>query len=365
MRGALLAAVAAAAAASAPAFAGDGPRTAAPDGREYAVRTARPSRTSVSQVLVKTGELLAGAKVSLRPKISGRLAETRLVGGGEVEEGTSAKAGDVLARLDSREWRVKRDAAAAAAKAAKAAAGDAAREFARTEKLRASGAATERDFDVALAARDRSAAALEQAECDLAAAELDLGECLVRAPFDGVVSAKSRYPGAIVSPSDEIYEFVSVDPLRAVFDVPTTALSLVEPGKTRLSLSVDAYPGEEVGLVVADAFPVADPGTRTVRVKALLPNPDGRYRPGMFATASFALDERANVLVVPFEAVLRIESRRCVYKVEGGRAKLVDVETGLRRDDVLEIVSGLSDGDEIVVDGIHRLADGVPVRVVD
>ena len=99
--------------------------------------------------------------------------------------------------------------------------------------------------------------------------------------------------------------------------------------------------------------------------KALLPNPGGRFRPGMYATGAFALDERAGVLVVPFEAVLRIRDRRCVYKVEGGRAVLADVATGLRHDDGLEIVSGLSDGDEIVVDGLHRLADGVPVRVVE
>ena len=102
---------------------------------------------------------------------------------------------------------------------------------------------------------------------------------------------------------------------------------------------------------------------RTVR--ALLPNPDGRYRPGMYATGAFALDERADVLVVPFEAVLRIRDRRCVYKVAGGRAVLADVEAGLRHDDVVEIVSGLSEGDEIVVDGLHRLADGAAVRVVE
>ena len=85
----------------------------------------------------------------------------------------------------------------------------------------------------------------------------------------------------------------------------------------------------------------------------------------MFATGAFALDERADVLVVPFEAVLRIRDRRCVYKVQDGKAVLADVEAGLRHDDVVEIVSGLAEGDEIVVDGLHRLADGAAVRVVD
>ena len=71
------------------------------------------------------------------------------------------------------------------------------------------------------------------------------------------------------------------------------------------------------------------------------------------------------MLVVPFEAVLRIRDRRCVYKVQGGRAVLSDVAVGLRHDDVVEISAGLADGDEIVVDGLHRLSDGAAVRVVE
>lgn len=363
MKRATIAALIAAATAAFPADAAPSPDAGTE--RTFAVRTARPERATIANVLVKTGELAAPARVKLCAKVSGRLDETRLADGSDVTEGTRAARGDVLARIDAREWRVKRDAAAAAVAAARAESDSARREFARAEKLRQSGAATQQEFDAALSARDRAAAALAEAECDLAAAELDLSECEVRAPFDGVVESKSLHPGALVSPSGEIFGFVATDPLHALFDVPTTALPLLKPGETKVGVTVDAYPGETLPLVVADVFPTADAATRTVRAKAILPNPAGKYVPGMFATGSFALGERAGVLVVPFEAVLRIESRRCVYKVENGRAKLADVETGLRRDDVVEIVSGLADGDEIVVDGLHRLADGVPVRVVD
>ncbi|MBQ9725905.1 MAG: efflux RND transporter periplasmic adaptor subunit [Kiritimatiellae bacterium] len=334
-------------------------------GKVFAVRTARPQRRTIAQTLVKTGSLAAPARVALCAKVPGRLASTALDDGTAVEEGTRAEKGDALARLDDREYRIARDSAKAAAEAARALAEDAAREFARTERLRASGVATEQEFDVARFARDRTAASLAQAEGGLAKAELDLEECVVRAPFDGVVAAKRLHPGAMVSASSEIFEFVATDPLHALFEVPTTALPLLKPGETKVRVTVDAYPDEPEDLVVAEAYPAADPATRTVTAKALLPNPGGRFRPGMYATGAFALDERAGVLVVPFEAVLRIRDRRCVYKVEGGRAVLADVATGLRHDDGLEIVSGLSDGDEIVVDGLHRLADGVPVRVVE
>ena len=331
----------------------------------FAVRTARPERRTIAQTLVKTGSLAAPAEVSLCAKVPGRLVSTALDDGTPVEEGTRVRKGDAVARLDDREYRIARDSAKAAAEAARALAEDAASEFARTEKLRAAKVSTEQEFDIARFARDRTAAALAQAEGGLAKAELDLEECVVRAPMDGVVAAKRLHPGAMVSASSEIYTVVATDPLRALFEVPTTALPLLKPGETKVRVTVDAYPDAPADLVVEEAYPAADPATRTVTVRALLPNPDGKFRPGMYATGAFALDERADVLVVPFEAVLRIRDRRCVYKVAGGRAVLADVETGLRHDDVVEIVSGLSEGDEIVVDGLHRLADGAAVRVVE
>lgn len=334
-----------------------------PAEKVFAVRTARPERRTIAQTLVKTGSLAAPAEVALCAKVAGRLASTSLDDGTPVEEGTRVKAGDAVARLDDREYRITRDSAKAAAEAARAVAEDAAREFERTEKLRASNAVSEREYDVARFARNRTAASLAQSEGGLAAAELSLEECVVRAPMDGVVSAKKLHPGAMVSAASEIFEIVATDPLRALFEVPTTALPLLKPGETKVRVTVDAWPDDPVDLVVEEAYPAADPATRTVTVRALLPNPDGKFRPGMYVTGAFALDERANVLVVPFEAVLRIRDRHCVYKVVGGKAVLSDVTVGLRHDDVVEIVSGLSDGDEIVVDGLHRLADGAAVRV--
>ena len=71
------------------------------------------------------------------------------------------------------------------------------------------------------------------------------------------------------------------------------------------------------------------------------------------------------MLTVPFEAVLRIRDKNCVYRVKDGKVLLTDVAVGLRHDAVIEIASGLADDDEIVIDGLHRLADGAAVRVVN
>ena len=337
----------------------------APSERVFAVRTARPQVRTIARTLVKTGSLAAPASVSLCAKVPGRLLSTMGADGREIEEGTRVRKGDAVARLDEREYRIALAAAEAAAAAARAEAENAARSFARTEALFAKAVASEQERDAARAARDRTAAALAQAEAARAAAALDLEETVLRAPMDGVVAAKTLHPGAMVSASAEIFEVVATDPLRVLVDVPTTALPLLRPGETKLSATVDAYPGEAVPLLVSEVYPAADPATRSVPVRALLPNPDGRYRPGMFVSVAFALDEREGVLVVPFESVLRIGERRCVYRAVGGKAVLTTVEVGLRDDDVVEIVSGLSPEDVVVTDGLHRLSDGVAIRVFE
>ena len=333
--------------------------------RIFAVRTARPQRRTIAQTLVRTGSLAAPAEVALCAKVPGRLASVAGEDGRRIEEGVRVRAGEMVAKLDDREYRISRDAAAAAVAAARAEAESAAREFSRTERLRGSGVATEQEFDGALAARDRTAAALAQAESALAAAELNLEETVVRAPMDGVVSARRLDPGAMVTGASEILTVVATDPLHVLLDVPTTALPLVRPGETKLRATVDAYPDDPFDLVVGEIYPTADSDTRSVTLRALLPNPDGRCLPGMYVKGEIALDERPDVLVVPFEAVLRIVGRRCVYRVVDGRAALTDVRVGLRHDAVVEIAEGLSPDDEIVVEGLHRLTDGAAVRVVE
>lgn len=331
--------------------------------KSYAVRTTRPQRRTIAQSLVKTGSVSSPAEVLLCPKVSGRIASTLLADGRLSEEGVYASKGDLLARIDDREYSIARDSAKAAVAVARALADDAQREFERIERLRKGNVASEHDFDAARFARDRTSAALAQAEAELAAAELNLEETSLLAPFDGVITAKSLHTGAMASPSSEIFRFASVNPLRILFDLPTTAIPLVKPGKTKVRVFVDAYPEEPVELTVADLFPSADASTRTVSVKVVLPNPTRRYMPGMFARGEFALDERVDVLTIPYSALLRIKDKYCVYRVVEGRAVITNVTIGFRHDDLIEITKGLNDGDEIVVDGLHRLSDGVSVNV--
>jgi RND family efflux transporter MFP subunit len=141
----------------------------------------------------------------------------------------------------------------------------------------------------------------------------------------------------MVSSSDVIYTITQTNPLRVLFDIPTTVFPLLKVGTTQIRLTVDAYPDENVDLVVEEAYPTANELTRTITVRAKLENAQGRYKAGMFVSGEIFLNQRENVLVVPYDAVHRVVDKYYVYTIENGRAKLVPVTIGIRYDDVMEM----------------------------
>lgn len=329
--------------------------------RVFVVRTGRPWRQSIAQSIRKTGELSSPAVVDVSTRIAARLLSLALEDGTRVEEGTQVRKGQRIAILESDDYAAHKAAAQAALRSAEVTLADRRRELERAETLFREGTATEQERDFAHADCERAEAAVEQARAQLALARINLQETELVAPMDGVVSARHVEPGSLLPVGAKVATITRIDTLRFQLNVPTTLFARLELGRTGIGIEVDAYPGETVSAVVSRIYPEADSATRTLRVEALLDNAAGRYLPGMYALATLALNRRENVLVVPSEAVIRNVDHHLVYRVENGIARAVTVEPGIRADEVLEILSGLSDEDEIVVVGQHRLADGVAI----
>ncbi len=301
--------------------------------------------------------------VEVSAKVTGRLLTLELEDGTRVEEGTPVKRGERIATLESRDYVAQMHAAEAALKSAEATLADKRREWDRAEMLFKEGSATEQERDRALADRERAAAAVEQAQAQVEIAQINLDETRLVAPMDGVVSARHVEPGALLPVGAQVVTITQVDTLRFQVSVPTTLYAQLALNETGIDIEIDAYPGQPVKATLSRIYPVAESETRTVRIETLVDNPDGRYLPGMFATGTLALNERKNVLVVPFDAVIRNVDRHLVYRVQDGIARATDVRLGIRADDVVEIVEGLADDDEIIIVGQQRLADGVRVRL--
>lgn len=326
------------------------------------VHLGHPERRTIAQNVVKTGSLVAPAKVDICAKIGGRLAALQLDDGTPVEEGVAVKKGQRIATIEDREYKAALAAAQAGLQSAEATLVDATREFERTKALFADGTATEQERDTAQAAFARAEAAVAQAKAQLETAQISLDETVLIAPMDGIISARAVDPGTLLAAGSKIVTLTETDYLRFQIYISTTYFGAVRQPGVRMEVEVDAYPGEKLDVAVSRVYPVADDATRTVLVEAKIDNPEGKYLPGMFAVGSLRLNNRENALTVPYDCVVRNVNEFLVYTHKDGVAHVSKVKLGIRQDDVVEILEGLSDTDEIVTAGQHRLTDGAKIR---
>ena len=206
-------------------------------------------------------------------------------------------------------------------------------------------------------------ARVQAAQADLGAAERATADSRVAARFAGVVGRRFVSRGEFVQPGQKLFELVSLDPVEVEFSLPESDANRLALGLP-LDVTVAPYPGEVFHATVSMVSPVVDERTRTLRVKALLPNPDGRLRPGLFARADLGIAKRVGVLLVPEEAVLQRADGAVVFRTsaDGARAERRLVQLGRIKSGQVEIASGLAAGDTVVVRGHSALVDGAAIQ---
>jgi membrane fusion protein (multidrug efflux system) len=167
-----------------------------------------------------------------------------------------------------------------------------------------------------------------------------------------------------VSRGESLISLQTIDPLRVEFRVPETFLSVVKVGQA-IALTADALPGRDFTGRITAISPQVDVNGRALQVRAHVPNIDGLLRPGLFARVTIAAASRENALLVPESAILPEGDSRIVYRVTDGKAVRGTVTLGERRTGEVEVLEGLSIGDEVVIAGQQRLRNGVAVEVVN
>ena len=159
-------------------------------------------------------------------------------------------------------------------------------------------------------------------------------------------------------------ELASTDPLKVEFRVSETHLAKLDTGLS-VQVSVDARPGEEIAGKITAIDPIVDVSGRAIRLRAEVPNPDGRLSPGLFARIRIVIEERPEALLVPEAAIFQDGGRLYVYRIEEGRAVKTPVQIGLRRPGDVEITGGLTREAVVVTAGQLLLRDGATVDIVD
>ncbi|MDR0716206.1 MAG: efflux RND transporter periplasmic adaptor subunit [Azoarcus sp.] len=307
------------------------------------VELAQLSARRVEDDVAAVGTLVSNESVVLHPEMSGRVAAIHF------RDGSAVRRGAVLIELDAAVQLAELQQANAELALAQSNAR-------RIEDLFA------RKF-VSSSARDEAASRLEVARASVALARARLERTRIRAPFDGIVGIRKVSVGDYVRDSDVLVNIEDIDTLKLDFRLPEIFLGRLRPGQM-LEISSDVAPGETFPGRVDAIDPQVDAEGRAVLLRARLANDEGRLRPGVFARVRLIVEERDGVLMAPEAALVPAPGQtQFVYRVEEGRARRVEVRTGMRRAAEVEIVEGLSPGDRVVVAGQLKLRDGAPVTV--
>jgi macrolide-specific efflux system membrane fusion protein len=327
-------------------------RVAAPRGqdRSGSPEIARVTRRDIGSVVKATGVIkpMIGAEVKVGSRASGVVE--RLF----VRIGDAVRKGQLLAELDTRELRSRNVQAAAALESARASSSYAQAELRRKRELAASLLISASDLDLA----ERAFAVAEQqrkeAEANLEYASTQLGYGRICAPIAGIVASVSTQEGETVAASFAAPTFVTLVDLSRLevwAYVDETDIGRIRNGQ-KAHFTVDTYPGQEFGGRVTAIYPQAELRDNVVNYVTVVrfdPPRDQTLRPEMTTAVKIALESRENVLAVPRRAVRRDGGRAFVLSPRGNDSVPVFVTTGSRDESHWEVVSGLRDGDEVLV----------------
>jgi len=267
-----------------------------------------------------------------------------------VEEGDAVKAGQLLARLDGDRLRL--EVAQTEANLRKLER-DYKRQLELSEKgLVAKGTAENAKFDL-----DALRAAYDRARLELSYTE-------IRAPIEGVVSARYIKLGNTISPNSPTFRVTDLDPLVAYVHIPEKEFRKLAPQQPA-EVVVDALAGEPFTGVISRISPTVDPKTGTFRARVEVPDPSRRLKPGMFARVNIVYERREEALQLPRAAILDADGTQSVFVVVDDKAEQRPVRTGLANNGWLEVVEGLDGSERVVVVGQAGLKTGTAVKVVD
>ena len=297
----------------------------------------------ISQYLETNGTLEAENDVALVARTSGPIVEIL------VEEGVPVTTGQLLARIDADEIRAQLEIA----------------RFNRAEAELALERAR-RSFEAELISTelfDQSKSRFDVAQAQVRSTEVQLGYTDIEAPFDGLIVERHVKYAQHVQNGATLFRISDFDPLQCPIQVPEKDLARLQVGQPAF-LTVEAYPDQRFEAYVLRVSPVVDSGTGTIKV-TLEVRTKGKLRPGMFASVFLETDRHDRALVVPKSALVLESIGDTVYVKEGEVARRREVRLGYDEAEVVEVVEGLSPGDEVIVLGQDSLSDGTPVYVLE
>ncbi|MCD9032156.1 efflux RND transporter periplasmic adaptor subunit [Luteimonas sp. Y-2-2-4F] len=337
-----------------------------------------PPEVSVAEVVARpvvewdeyTGRVVAPETVELRPRVSGYVDRVAF------EEGDEVRKGDLLFVIDPRPYRATLARAEAQLAQARSQAQLADAQNVRAGELVAVSAISREDFEARDAGASQARAAVRAAEAAVASARLDLQFTEVRSPIDGRAGRAMATAGNLATADlTSLTTVVSLDPVHVYFETDEQRYLHYQSLMRNGTRETDGNP-VRVGLANERGHPHAgrvdfvdnrvDSGTGTIRARAVVPNPDRVFTPGLFARVQLAAGRQREALLIDDRAVLTDQDRKYVYVIgEGDTAQRRDIVPGRVVDGLRVVEEGLAPGDRIIVHGVQKVfMPGMPVRPV-
>lgn len=293
--------------------------------------------------ILSTGTLLANEDIELRSEISGKIVDLRL------QEGQRVSKGDLLVKINDNELQARLRQAAYRLSLAEL------REQ-RQKQLLERGGISQEEYDATLNE-------LNVLRAEKALIEAQIEKTKIIAPFDGIVGLRYVSNGSYISPSTDVASLQSINPIKLEFSIPERYAGQVETGD-KVVFNVQGNE-EDIEAEVYAIEPRIDRQTRTLKIRALAENPDGKLLPGSFANLELILEEIEGALFIPTISVRPELRGQKVFMLQNGVVQEQYVETGIRTESRIQITSGIAAGDTVLTTGLLQVREGMPVRVAE
>lgn len=299
---------------------------------------------SISAFYNATAKLEAENEAIISSHLSGVLESVL------VEEGDKVKEGQVIARLDNREYVYQINRSQASLEKLK-------NDFNRSKDLFDKGLISSESYD-------NIRFQYEQQKADLELAKLNLSYTEVKATISGVISKRNIKQGNRVTPTESLFTITKMDPLLAIVYLPEHELGKIKPNQ-KAAFKVDAFPKEVFNGYVMRISPTVDAQTGTVKITLAVSDLSEKLRPGMFTRVQIEYDKHLNTALVEKQAVILEDGNEAMYVVKNGMTQKVTVKTGFTEFNKIEILSEkIALGDTVVTVGQNSLKDSSKVQIV-
>lgn len=306
------------------------------------------------------GDLRPMESADLYAKIPGKVIERIFV-----EKGDWVEKGRIVASLEKAQITAQRNRAEAAVAVAAAQVDVLEKDYRRMKTLYEQKVSPRQKLDHIEAEHKAALAGLAAAKAALVEIDVLIRDHDIYATLSGIVADRFVDPGNLSSPQAPILRLSNEKTLKVTLTVPEKELSLIRPGMT-VTFTTDANPGKPFSGTLALVYPTVDPLTRTIRAEAHVPNTDLSLRSGMFAHVRLYFGKK-QALLIRREALNQLPGAGdyYVYTVTDGRARMRNIETGIHQGNQVEVVSGIKEGDRVVIQGQNRLKDDTPVKIIE